>query len=72
MTLQKRKRGENHDVEERPDRYLRLRNILNLIFMVGAIVGVAVYLWANSTVGTIIILGAMVFKMVECVYRYKK
>lgn len=72
MTLQKRKRGENHDVEERPDRYLRLRNILNLIFMVGAIVGVAVYLWADNTVGTIIILGAMVFKMVECVYRYKK
>ena len=32
----------------------------------------AVSEWADSTVGTIIILGAMVFKMVECVYRYKK
>lgn len=70
MTLEKRKRGEEQD--ERPDRYLKLRNILNLIFMIGAIIGVSIYLWGNSTVGTIIILGAMVFKMVECVYRYKK
>jgi hypothetical protein len=70
MTLEKRKRGEEQD--ERPDRYLKLRNILNLIFMIGAIIGVCIYLWRNSTVGTIIILGAMVFKMVECVYRYKK
>ena len=70
MTLEKRKRGEEQD--ERPDRYLKLRNILNLIFMIGAIIGVCIYIWGNSTVGTIIILGAMVFKMVECVYRYKK
>lgn len=66
-----RKRNEN-DNEQREDRYLRLRNILNTIFMLGAIIGVCIYMWGNSTVGTVIILGSMVFKMVECVYRYKK
>ena len=45
MTLEKRKRGEEQD--ERPDRYLKLRNILNLIFMIGAIIGVSIYLWGT-------------------------
>ena len=58
--------------ERQPDRYLKLRNMLNLIFMLGAIVGVCVYLWGNSTVGTIIILVAMAFKMAECVFRFMK
>lgn len=46
------------------------RNILNIIFMVLAVIGVVVYLVAdNSTIGVYIILGAMVFKMVECCLR---
>ena len=47
-----------------------LRNALNIIFMVLAVVGVVVYLCAdNSTIGVYIILAAMVFKMVECCIR---
>ena len=47
----------------------RLRNVLNLIFMIGAIIGVAIYLLGNTTVGTIVILAAMSFKIVECSLR---
>ena len=48
---------------------LKLRNILNLIFMVGAIVGVGIYLLGDKTVGTIVVLVAMSFKIVECSLR---
>lgn len=46
------------------------RNVLNIIFMVLAVVGVVIYLCAdNSTIGVYVILAAMVFKMVECCLR---
>ena len=47
-----------------------IRNVLNIIFMVLAVVGVVIYLCAdNSTIGVYVILAAMVFKMVECCLR---
>ena len=49
-----------------------LRNILNIIFMVGALAGVIVYFNGSQTTGTIIILISMVFKIVECVFRFLK
>lgn len=53
------------------DRFLPIRQWLNGIFMLGAAAGVAVYFLADeTTVGTIIILVAMVFKIVECVLRF--
>nr|WP_311151019.1 hypothetical protein [uncultured Prevotella sp.] len=53
------------------DRFLPIRQWLNIIFMLGAIVGVAVYFLSdNTTVGTIIILVSMVFKMVESLLRF--
>ena len=68
MTLEKRKRGEEQD--ERPDRYLKLRNILNLIFMIGAIIGAVLYFFTDhTTLGVYIVLGAMAVKMVECCIR---
>lgn len=54
------------------DQMLPLRQWLNIIFMLGAIVGVCLYFFANQQVGTIVILGAMVFKMIECVLRFMK
>lgn len=64
-------RPRHHRLTEEPeDKYLRVRNILNIIFMLGAIAGVAIYFLANTTVGTIIILAAMVFKIVECCLRF--
>ncbi|MBQ9637265.1 MAG: hypothetical protein IJV36_05145 [Prevotella sp.] len=47
----------------------RLRNVLNLIFMVGAVIGVLVYFLSNETIGTYIILVAIGFKLVECSIR---
>lgn len=47
------------------DRLLQLRNVLNVIFMLGAIVGVFFYVSADKETGTYIILGAMVFKIAE-------
>ena len=52
-------------------RFLPIRQWLNIIFMLGALVGVIVYfLTDNTTTGTIIILVSMVFKMVESVLRF--
>jgi hypothetical protein len=51
---------------------LPLRQWLNIIFMLGAVVGVCLYFFADRQVGTIVILGAMVFKMIECVLRFVK
>lgn len=63
----------HHSVREhrRPDPHRNLRQWLNLIFMVGAVAGVAVYWFSeNTTLGIIIILCAMVFKMAECAFRF--
>lgn len=51
---------------------LRVRNILNIIFMIMAIIGVVVYLCNKTYIGTIIILAAMAVKMIECVMRMIK
>ena len=51
------------------DQLLGFRNVLNIIFMVLAIIGVVVYLWVDSTIGTYIVIGGMAFKMVECCIR---
>ena len=50
-------------------KYSRIRNVLNIIFMVGAIVGVFIYFFSDKTVGTYIILLAIGFKLVECSIR---
>lgn len=54
------------------DQFLMLRQILNLIFMVGAVVGVIIFLTGSTTTGTIVILGSMVFKIAECAFRFFK
>ena len=46
-----------------------IRNILNLIFMIVAVVGVIIYLKDDQTKGTIVILIAMCFKMAEASMR---
>ena len=57
--------------QEINDRFLPIRQWLNIIFMLGALVGVIIYfLTDNTTTGTIIILVSMVFKMVESVLRF--
>ncbi len=53
-------------------KFFVLRNLLNTIFIIGAIIGMIVYFFFNSEKGMIIILGAMAFKMCECVIRLVK
>ena len=56
---------------EPADRFLHIRQWLNIIFMLGAVVGVAVYFLADTTtVGTGLILAAMGFKMIEWLLRF--
>ena len=61
----------NND-EDSKDNYLQLRQILNIVFMIGAVAGVLIYFYYGKSLGTIIILVAMFFKMVECVLRLLK
>lgn len=64
-----------HSIREHraPDPHRTLRQWLNAIFMVGAVIGVCFYsLSDDPTVGIIIILCAMVFKMAECAFRFFK
>lgn len=58
--------------QEGRGRYFVVRQILNLLFMVIALVGVGLYLWWNEMSGIIIVIIAMAFKMAECVLRYLK
>lgn len=51
------------------DRFFRIRNVLNLIFMISAIVGMAVYFLIDDQVGTIIVLAAIVLKLIESCLR---
>ena len=46
-----------------------IRQWLNIIFMLGAVVGVIFYFLSDSNTGVIILLTAIVFKFVECVLR---
>ncbi len=61
-----------HRGEQAPDNNrLRLRNVLNIIFMLLAIAGLVIYYSSDHTVGTIVILVAVVFKIVESALRIK-
>ncbi len=66
--LQRRHRGEDNKKE---DRFRTTRQWLNIIFMIGAIAGVVVYLTQpNQNLGSIIVLIAMFFKTIECALRF--
>ena len=49
--------------------FLKFRNVLNIIFMLGAVVGLLIYFLSDETTGVYVILAAMVFKMVEATLR---
>lgn len=48
---------------------LKLRNVLNIIFILGAIAGMIVYFKADHDLGIIIILCSMAFKFIESAIR---
>ncbi len=61
----------HHRREEQPknDKLLKTRNLLNVAFMLLAVIGLIIYFAANETTGTVIILVGMAFKIVECCIR---
>lgn len=65
--ITRHRRGER---DRETDNTLPLRNVLNIIFMLGAIVSVIVYLCGPQRTAIYIALGAMVFKIVESAIRF--
>lgn len=59
----------HHRREPQEDKYFKIRNILNIIFMLGAVVGMAVFYFGTRTTGAIIIITAIAFKVIECFFR---
>ena len=59
----------NHRQAREHNRIDYIRQWLNIIFMLGAVVGVIFYFLSDSNTGVIILLTAIVFKFVECVLR---
>ena len=58
--------------KERPS-HLALRNTLNIIFMVGAVIGCFVYMKEDcELIGGIIIICAIAFKIAESIIRFIK
>lgn len=67
------KRHHREKASGKDDHFRNVRQWLNIVFMIGAVVGVAVYvLHTPQTLGIIIILVAMVFKIIECALRFIK
>lgn len=62
-TNKKHRRGAQQDPN------IVLRQWLNIIFMVGALTGVIIYIFGTQSTGIYVILGAMVFKIIECALR---
>jgi hypothetical protein len=54
-----------HHQKQEGKKFLGLRNILNLIFMLGAIAGVVVYLTVDNFMGIMVVGIAMIFKIAE-------
>lgn len=52
------------------DRHLRIRNILNIIFMLGAVAGMLTYFYYGHFLGAVIIIVSMIFKVAECCIRF--
>lgn len=55
--------------ERRPDRYFHARQILNLLFMAGALAGMAAYFLVSHNAGIVVMLAACALKFAECALR---
>jgi len=50
-------------------RFFKLRNILNTLFIIIVIVGMAVYFYSSHSVGAVILIIGVVIKLTESVLR---
>lgn len=59
----------NHRLPREHSRIDYIRQWLNAIFMLGAVIGVIFYFLADHNTGVIILLCSIVFKFIECILR---
>lgn len=50
-------------------RFFVIRNILNIIFMILAVIGMIMYFYGSQTLGGILLITAVIIKISECVLR---
>ena len=61
-----------HSRQKAKDRLFVLRNVLNTVFVLGALVGVVCYVAYDRTVGTYIVIGSLPLKFIEAALRLIK
>ncbi len=67
------KRGKDTEEKTGNSRVFLIRQILNVIFMIGAVAGGLLYWFMpEPTLGILVIMTSMFFKMAECVLRFRK
>ncbi len=54
------------------DKWFKLRNTLNIIFILGVVVGICLYFAWSETIGTCVLLTMIVVKIIECSLRLIK
>ncbi len=50
-------------------RFFKLRNILNIIFIILAIIGMVIYFYSDQFIGGAILITCVFIKLAECVLR---
>lgn len=66
------KRGEENEAPRNKTVFI-IRQVLNIIFMIGAVIGAALYWFQpEQTLGILVVMTAMFFKMAECVLRFRR
>ena len=70
--IRRHRRYHNLEPFEDNGKLRNLRQVLNVVFILGAIAGVTVWLKGNQETGTYILIGASVFKFVELTLRIMK
>lgn len=69
MEVYKPRSRREHTKDDRHSVIFKIRTILNIVFMAGALAGIIVYMLQSHEIGGAIIIGAMVFKFTECILR---
>lgn len=65
-------RGEENEKPQKTTIFY-IRQALNIIFMIGAVIGCILYWYQpEPTLGILVVMTSMFFKMAECVLRFKK
>lgn len=53
-------------------RFRKLKWWCNLVFILGALCGMAIYMWGDKTLGTYILIASTLFKFIEVALRILK